>query len=34
MSKTTRATAALASLGIKFVLHTYNYDSTAERIGL
>ena len=34
MSKTTRATAALASLGIKFVLHTYSYDSGAERIGL
>jgi Cys-tRNA(Pro)/Cys-tRNA(Cys) deacylase len=34
MSKTTRATAALASLGVKFVLHTYSYDSTAERIGL
>jgi Cys-tRNA(Pro)/Cys-tRNA(Cys) deacylase len=34
MSKTTRATEALASLGIKFVLHTYTYDSGAERIGL
>ena len=34
MPKTTRATAALTSLGIKFVLHTYDYDSTAERIGL
>src|SRR5271169_3132130 len=34
MSRTTRATAALASLGIKFVLHTYSYDSGAERIGL
>jgi Cys-tRNA(Pro)/Cys-tRNA(Cys) deacylase len=34
MSKTTRATAALAGLRIKFVLHTYNYDSGAERIGL
>ncbi len=34
MSKTTRATAALASLGIKFVLHTYSYDLGAERIGL
>ena len=34
MSKTTRATAALASLGIKFVLHKYSYDSGAERIGL
>ncbi|HEY0908652.1 MAG TPA: Cys-tRNA(Pro) deacylase, partial [Bradyrhizobium sp.] len=34
MSKTTRATQALASLGIKFVLHSYIYDSTADRIGL
>jgi Cys-tRNA(Pro)/Cys-tRNA(Cys) deacylase len=34
MSKTTRATEALASLGINFVLHTYTYDSVAERIGL
>jgi Cys-tRNA(Pro)/Cys-tRNA(Cys) deacylase len=34
MSKTTRATELLAGLGIKFVLHTYTYDSTAEQIGL
>ena len=34
MSKTTRATQALASLGIKFVLHSYIYDSAADRIGL
>ena len=34
MSKTTRATQALTSLGIKFVLHSYIYDSGADRIGL
>src|SRR5580700_693746 len=34
MSKTTRATLALARLGVKFALHTYDYDSSAERIGL
>ena len=34
MSKTTRATEVLARLGIKFVLHSYDYDSAAERIGL
>jgi Cys-tRNA(Pro)/Cys-tRNA(Cys) deacylase len=34
MSKTTRATEVLARLGIKFVLHSYDYDSGAERIGL
>jgi len=26
MSKTTRATLALTRLGIKFTLHTYDYD--------
>jgi Cys-tRNA(Pro)/Cys-tRNA(Cys) deacylase len=34
MSKTTRATQALARLGVKFVLHAYDYDPDAERIGL
>ncbi len=34
MSKTTRATQALARLGVKFALHTYDYDPTADRIGL
>ena len=34
MSKTTRATLALAKLGVKFALHAYDYDSNAERIGL
>ena len=34
MPKTTQATLALRKLGIAFRLHTYVYDSTAERIGL
>jgi len=34
MSKTTPATKALQKLGVKFVLHTYVYDSGAESIGL
>jgi len=34
MSKTTRATQALASLGVKFTLHAYDYDPDADRIGL
>ena len=34
MSKTTRATLALTRLGVKFVLHDYDYDPGAERIGL
>jgi Cys-tRNA(Pro)/Cys-tRNA(Cys) deacylase len=34
MSKTTRATLALTRLGIKFTLHTYDYDPDADRIGL
>jgi Cys-tRNA(Pro)/Cys-tRNA(Cys) deacylase len=34
MSKTTRATLALSRLGIKFVLHAYDYDPDADRIGL
>jgi Cys-tRNA(Pro)/Cys-tRNA(Cys) deacylase len=34
MSKTTRATLALGKLGVKFALHTYDYDPDADRIGL
>ena len=34
MSKTTRATQALEKLGVKFALHTYDYDPDAESIGL
>src|SRR6478735_2318034 len=34
MSKTTRATLALSNLGVKFTLHTYDYDPDASRIGL
>ena len=34
MSRTTRATLALARQGIKFTLHTYHYDPAADRIGL
>ena len=34
MSRTTRATLALAKLGVKFTLHTYDYDPNADRIGL
>ena len=34
MSKTTPATKALEKLGVTFALHTYVYNSGAERIGL
>ena len=34
MSKTTRATQALEKLGVKFSLHTYDYDPDADSIGL
>jgi Cys-tRNA(Pro)/Cys-tRNA(Cys) deacylase len=34
MSKTTRATQALEKLGVKFTLHTYDYDPDADSIGL
>ena len=34
MSRTTRATQALTRLGVKFALHTYDYDPDADRIGL
>ena len=34
MSKSTRATQALEKLGVRFTLHTYDYDPDAESIGL
>ena len=34
MSRTTRATQALAKLGVTFTLHTYDYDPDADHIGL
>jgi Cys-tRNA(Pro)/Cys-tRNA(Cys) deacylase len=34
MSKTTRATQALAKAGISFTVHSYDYDPGAERVGL
>ena len=34
MSRTTRATQALEKLGLKFTLHSYDYDPEAESIGL
>jgi Cys-tRNA(Pro)/Cys-tRNA(Cys) deacylase len=34
MSKTTRATQALEKAGVRFTLHTYDYDPDAESIGL
>src|SRR5260370_33733451 len=34
MSKTTRATLALTRLGVRFTLHTYDYDPDADRIVL
>jgi Cys-tRNA(Pro)/Cys-tRNA(Cys) deacylase len=34
MSKTTRATQALAKLGVAFTLHAYDYDPEADSIGL
>ncbi|QCI66579.1 Cys-tRNA(Pro) deacylase [Phreatobacter stygius] len=34
MSKTTRATLALAKAGATFTVHTYDYDPGADRIGL
>jgi Cys-tRNA(Pro)/Cys-tRNA(Cys) deacylase len=34
MSRTTRATQALAKLGVKYALHVYDYDPDADRIGL
>src|ERR1700743_2841773 len=34
MSRTPRATQALEKLGLKFTLHSYDYDPEAESIGL
>lgn len=34
MSRTTRATQALQKAGLAFTLHSYDYDPSAERIGL
>ncbi|MBB3388708.1 Cys-tRNA(Pro)/Cys-tRNA(Cys) deacylase [Rhizobium sp. BK275] len=34
MSKTTRATQVLTQAGIAFTVHTYDYDPSAERVGL
>ncbi len=34
MSKSTRATLALSKAGVAFTVHTYEYDPSAERIGL
>lgn len=34
MSKTTRATLFLKSKGADFTVHTYDYDPTADRVGL
>jgi Cys-tRNA(Pro)/Cys-tRNA(Cys) deacylase len=34
MSRTTRATQALAQAGVQFTVHTYDYDPNADRVGL
>ena len=34
MSKTTRATQALAAAGVAFTVHTYDYDPGADSVGL
>lgn len=34
MSKTTRATQALTKAGVSFTVHTYDYDPTADRVGI
>ena len=34
MSKTTRATQALARAGVSFTVHTYDYDPDADRVGI
>jgi Cys-tRNA(Pro)/Cys-tRNA(Cys) deacylase len=34
MSKTTRATLALAKAGVSFTVHAYDYDPTADRVGI
>lgn len=34
MSKTTRATQALTAAGVSFTVHSYDYDPSADRIGM
>lgn len=34
MSKTTRATQALAKAGVSFTVHTYDYNPDADRVGI
>src|SRR6218665_3923284 len=34
MSKTTRATQALEKAGVAFTVHTYDYDPTADKVGI
>jgi Cys-tRNA(Pro)/Cys-tRNA(Cys) deacylase len=34
MSKTTRATQALAKAGVSFTVHVYDYDPSADRVGI
>lgn len=34
MSKSTRATQALEKAGVSFTVHTYDYDPSAEKVGL
>ena len=34
MSRTTRATQALAKAGVAFTVHTYDYDPGADRVGI
>jgi Cys-tRNA(Pro)/Cys-tRNA(Cys) deacylase len=34
VSKVTRATKTLEQAGIAFTVHSYNYDSSASRLGL
>ncbi len=34
MSKTTRATQALEKAGVTFTVHTYDYDASADKVGI
>ena len=34
MSRTTRATQALSKAGVSFTVHAYDYDPSAERVGI
>lgn len=34
MSKTTRATQALAKAGVSYTVHSYDYDPSAEKVGM